>query len=99
MTEKLIRDRIPHIAEIPSERLRRASDEEEFLRFLELKLSEEVAEFLDSKSTEELADILEVIASIADVICGGSQEVSRLREAKKALYGAFHDRLILLDSL
>ncbi|HVT60830.1 MAG TPA: nucleoside triphosphate pyrophosphohydrolase [Thermoanaerobaculia bacterium] len=95
MREKLIRDRIPQMASIPHQRLRRAGDDGEFIRFLETKLGEELEEFKTSRSLEELADILEVVETLCQALGSEILTLTQMQDTKRSRNGGFHERYIL----
>ena len=65
---KLIRDKIPEMIEQNGgNAVIRQLSQEEFVRFLEMKLDEEAGEYHRDKTVEELADILEVVYALAAV--------------------------------
>ena len=87
---KLVRDRIPQIIRAGGGSCKtRILEEGEYLELLEEKLSEELAEYRGSKSLEELADLLEVMEAVVCAKGSTWQELTAIKEAKKAQRGAF----------
>ena len=104
MREKLIRDRVPELFDMPGSQVRVAADEE-LGRFLAAKLIEEAEEYraasivsdpasLDASAIEELADVLEVVRAIADFRGLDVTGLERVRSEKANLRGRFSRRLI-----
>jgi predicted house-cleaning noncanonical NTP pyrophosphatase (MazG superfamily) len=93
MREKLIRDRIPELFDIPSTSIRVASDEE-LDGLLAAKLVEEAREYQDSRAIEELADVLEVIAAIARGRRVGAGTLEQVRAKKESERGGFGEKLV-----
>lgn len=94
---KLVRDRIPEIigrtgGSCETEIL----SEEDYLLYLDAKLSEELGEYQQSKSPEELADLLEVIYALASARGCSREELEGIREEKKEKRGGFEERILLL---
>lgn len=97
---KLVRDKIPEIIQnqgnVPTFRI---LDQNSYIKYLDLKLSEECKEVeeaitTDSK-TEELADVLEVIKSIAMAIDVPFEKVEEECEIKRKKRGGFEKRIFL----
>ena len=76
---KAIRDKIPEIIQKDgySCNVKTLSDEE-FLEYLEKKISEEVTEYQNDKNPEELADILEVIYRVAQLRGVSKEELEKI---------------------
>lgn len=92
---KLIRDRIPEIAEINGGVMDyHLANPAEFRHHLQKKLLEEANEFLESGEPEELADILEVIRAIAEERGMTMRDVYVLRDKKRKERGGFDNRVI-----
>ena len=93
---KLVRDKIPEIVEadncVPVTHI---ADDAEYWEELKNKLHEEVGEFCEDSCEEELADILEVIYAISEYKKFDRHVVKEIRKKKKALRGAFKERIIL----
>ena len=96
---KAIRDKIPEIIQKDgySCNVKTLSDEE-FLEYLEKKISEEVAEYQNDKNPEELADILEVIYRVAQLRGVSKEELEKIRIKKYEERGGFEKNLFLIDT-
>jgi len=68
---------------------------EEYLEFLNAKLSEELQEYLESQSVEELADLVEVVYAILEHKSVSLEEFEHIRKQKVEERGAFKDKLLL----
>lgn len=93
---KLVRDKIPQIIESTGKSCRtQVLSREEYLQKLDEKLCEELAEYQQSKELEELADLLEVMEAV--VLARGYtwQELTAVRDEKRARRGGFYDRILL----
>ena len=87
---KLIRDKIPEMIEQNGgNAVIRQLSQEEFVRFLEMKLDEEVGEYHRDKTVEELADILEGCTK---------EELLAVYNEKHEKRGGFEKRLLLIES-
>ena len=93
MDNKIVRDRVPLIAEGCYLKI---SDKEKVLRELAKKLVEESVEFLISLNIEELADVQEVLHRICELL---NIDVERLRELKNEEKGGFKDLWFKVDCL
>ena len=85
---KLIRDKIPEMIEQNGgTAVIRQLSQEEFVRFLEMKLDEEAGEYHRDKTPEELADILEVVFALAEAKgCSREELMENQREILLAYY-------------
>ena len=96
---KLIRDKIPEMIEQNGgNAVIRQLSQEEFVRFLEMKLDEEAGEYHRDKTVEELADILEVVYALAKVRGCSQEELLAVYEKKHAERGGFDNRQLLIES-
>ena len=96
---KLIRDKIPEMIEQNGgNAVIRQLSQEEFVRFLEMKLDEEVGEYHRDKTVEELADILEVVYALAENLGKSREELQEVYEKKHQERGGFRDRIYLLSN-
>lgn len=96
--EKLVRDKIPEIIEKSGKSCKtRILDHDEYIEKLEEKLDEELAEYQESKALEELADLLEVMEATVKARGYTWEELTKLKETKKAARGGFEDRILLLE--
>ena len=96
---KLIRDKIPEMIEQNGgTAVIRQLSQEEFVRFLEMKLDEEAGEYHRDKTVEELADILEVVYALAKVRGCSQEELLAVYEKKHAERGGFDNRQLLIES-
>ena len=93
MREKLVRDRVPELFDIPSTSIRVARDEE-LGAFLAAKLVEEAHEYVESRELEELADVLEVLSAIAHERGVDPATLERMRAEKEAERGGFAEKLV-----
>ncbi len=94
--DKLIRDRIPEIIENSGKTCEtEILSDEEFERYLNLKLKEETEEYLKSFETEELADLEEVLRAILEVKGVSYEDFDRIRLEKAEKRGAFGKKLLL----
>lgn len=96
---KLIRDKIPEMIEKNGGKaVIRQLSQEEFVRFLEMKLDEEVGEYHRDKTVEELADILEVVYALASLHSCSKEDLLAVYENKHEQRGGFEKRLLLIES-
>lgn len=96
---KLIRDKIPEMIEQNGGKaVIRQLSQEEFVRFLEMKLDEEAGEYHRDKTVEELADILEVVYALAAVQGCTKEELLAVYNEKHEKRGGFERRLLLIES-
>jgi predicted house-cleaning noncanonical NTP pyrophosphatase (MazG superfamily) len=97
--DKLVRNKIPDIIRlnqaVPTVRI---VTDDEYIDYLNLKLSEEVGEFLEDKNLHELADILEVIMAICNAYGVPFEKVEEWRLKKAEQRGGFSDGVILLST-
>lgn len=93
---KLVRDKIPEIIKASGKvPVIYYADNEEYYKFLQVKLTEELSEFMASNEVEELADLCEVINSIL-VYKGITHDIfKQIMEEKREKRGAFENRIIL----
>ena len=93
---KLVRDKIPELIEKEGkESVCSILSDEEYLEFLDRKLSEELEEYLEDKSMEELADLLEVMMAVAKARGSSIEEVERIRQQKADKRGGFEKKILL----
>ena len=92
--DKLVRDKIPQIIVSKGKncKFRLAAKDEEYEKYLLLKLQEEVDEFKEDPCSEELADIKEVLDAIEEHYCLNS---INFQEEKYNEKGGFRKRFIL----
>lgn len=99
MSEKLIRDRIPEIAEQRGQQLKvRKASTEEMPGLLMAKLSEEYREVLAAEPDElldELADLIEVAYALAQLHGHSATALEMARSIKRHERGSFVRRLVL----
>lgn len=94
--KKLVRDKIPQIIKSNGEEpVTRILDDEEYLKELNIKLTEEVKEYLEDSNVEELADIVEVIYGILDAKKVTLEEFENIRKSKVEKRGAFKEKIFL----
>ena len=93
---KLVRDRIPELIEKEGKQsVCSVLSDEEYLEFLDRKLSEELEEYLEDKSMEELADLLEVMMAVAKARGSSIEEIERIRQQKADKRGGFEKKILL----
>ena len=93
---KLVRDKIPELIEKEGkESVCSILSDEEYLEFLDRKLSEELEEYLEDKSMEELADLLEVMMAVAKARGSSIEEIERIRQQKADKRGGFEKKILL----
>lgn len=101
-TEKLIRDRIPEIAEQRGQQLKiRQAGADEMPELLRAKLDEECREVLAAGPDElldELADLIEVAYALAQLHGHSATALEMARSVKRHRRGAFIRRLVLRAS-
>ena len=94
--DKLIRDRIPEIIENSGRTCEtEILSDEDYMKYLNLKLREEIEEYLKSFEVEELADLEEVLRAILDAKGVSYDEFDRIREEKADKRGSFKKKLLL----
>lgn len=98
---KLIRDLVPAVIEeegrVPL--TMEATREANFVWLLKQKLVEEAHEVGNARRDEivdEMADVLEVLWTLANVLDISRKEVEEARLRKKADFGGFDNRIVLL---
>lgn len=95
---KLVRDKIPQIIEASGQTcVFEILSQEDYIRKLDAKLNEELAEYQESKSLEELADLLEVMGAVVKARGYTWDDLTRVRKEKRALRGAFDQRIFLKE--
>ena len=93
---KLVRDKIPELIEKEGkESVCSILSDEEYLEFLDRKLSEELEEYLEDKSMEELADLLEVMMAVAKARGSSIEKVEKIRQQKADKRGGFEKKILL----
>jgi predicted house-cleaning noncanonical NTP pyrophosphatase (MazG superfamily) len=96
---KAIRDKIPEIIKKDGYSCNvKTMPDEEFLKQLEMKISEEVEEYQNSKNPEELVDMLEVIYRVAQLKGVSKEELEKIRIKKSQERGGFEKNLFLIDT-
>lgn len=97
-TPKMVRDRIPEIAEENGDSLETETlDEDEIGNYLAEKLVEESREFREGRDREELADILEVFKEVLKRKEIEMEEIEELRNKKGEERGGFDKGILLRD--
>lgn len=95
---KLIRDKIPEIIEATGKDFKiKKMNEEEHLKYLNIKLKEEIEEYYEEYSVEELCDLVEVIYGILRLKGISVEEFHAIRERKADERGSFVEGLKLLE--
>jgi len=94
---KLIRDKVPDIINKSGKSCElQALNDEEYTRYLDIKLNEEVYEYFESKNPEDLIDVVEVIYAIAKNRGISLEEFETIRNTKLQTDGGFDKRLMLM---
>lgn len=97
---KLIRDRIPEIAEQNGDRLEtREVEGEELREFVLKKVVEEAEEVREAGEVEELADLVEVVEKFKQLEDIEDEEIEKLRNKKNEERGAFEENIVLEEIL
>lgn len=95
---KLIRDKIPGIIEAGgSKAVVEVLDNENFHKYLNIKLAEEFKEYQESGSIEELADLVEVVYALLDCMGVTREQFDAIRSSKNIERGAFKKKLLLKE--
>ncbi len=95
---KLIRDKIPEIIENGGKKaVIEVLDNENFRKYLNIKLDEELKEYQEDESVEELADLIEVVYALLELKGISIEEFEKIRVAKVEKRGAFKKRLFLKE--
>lgn len=102
--EKLVRDKIPQILEAEGVKVfHRIMNQNEYYKYLKLKIIEEANEVLTAKSRneviEELSDLIEVIKNIQSLHNIENDELENARIEKKSSKGGFQDRVYIAKVL
>ncbi len=93
---KLVRDKIPELIEKEGKQsICSILSDEEYLEFLDRKLSEELEEYQEDKSMEELADLLEVMMAVAKARGSSIEKIERIRQQKADKRGGFEKKILL----
>ena len=96
--DKLIRDKIPEIIEAKGNKaVVEVLDDDNYQKYLNIKLGEELKEYLEDGSVEELADLVEVVYALLD--CKGvlREDFEKIRIGKVEVRGAFNMKLLLKE--
>ena len=95
---KLVRDKIPEIIESSGRHCSiEVLPDDEYLRFLDIKLGEELDEYQKDKTIEELADLLEVIRAVVVARGYTFEELEAIRAIKAHERGGFEKRILLKE--
>ncbi len=96
---KLVRDRIPQIAEENGdEPVVEELTDEEARDYVTQKICEEAEELHESKEKEELADLLEVVDRYIEISDVGREELERIRDEKNSRRGKFEENYVLKET-
>ena len=96
LQNKLVRDKVIEILKSEGKEAKfHTADFDEYEAKLFDKLREEVAEFNNAKSLEQLVDILEVLEALEGLYDWTPNDVTMLKEKKRADHGGFTKKLIL----
>lgn len=94
---KAVRDKIPEIIMAKGNNCEyRVLSDNEFLFYLEAKLTEELKEYQESHKIEELVDILEIVYRIAELRGVSKSQVNIIRNKKNEERGALSKNLFLI---
>lgn len=95
---KLVRDKIPELIDREGRKaILEKLDDDQYRKYLNVKLGEELKEYLESEDVEELADLVEVIYAVLDFKNVFVSEFEQVRKAKIQKRGAFKERLLLKE--
>ena len=95
---RLVRDRIPEIIEASGKTcVTEILPDDDYIRALDAKLNEELAEYQQSKSLEELADLLEVMEAVVKARGHSWEDLTCIRQEKRAQRGAFYRKIFLKE--
>lgn len=93
---KLVRDKIPEIAEKNNDNPEiETLEDEEILDYVTEKIVEEAIELHQSKETEELADLIEIIEKYKNIQEITQEEINKIRKQKNQEKGKFKQNYIL----
>ena len=95
---KLVRDNIPKIIndqENQSCEYRIIENDDEYFKYLVLKMKEEIQEFYETPTSEEMADVVEVLNEIQKLKNINQDVVEATRIKKLKVKGGFNLRYIL----
>ena len=96
--DKLIRDKIPEIIEAKGKKaVIEVLDDENYQKYLNIKLGEELNEYLEDGSIEELADMVEVIYAILENTGVSVDTLEKIRITKVQERGGFKKRFLLKE--
>ena len=96
---KLVRDKIPEIIEADGRKCNvEVLSDDDFLKYLNCKLSEETNEYQESGNVEELADLEEVLRAILKAKGISYEDFEKIRIGKVEKRGAFDRKLLLKDT-
>jgi predicted house-cleaning noncanonical NTP pyrophosphatase (MazG superfamily) len=94
--DKLVRDKIPEIiASAGKECVTRTLNEEEYKKYVFLKLMEEAKEANESMTLEELADLEEVVLAATSSLGYSRNDLEAARIKKVNSNGGFEKKILL----
>ncbi|HYV33626.1 MAG TPA: nucleoside triphosphate pyrophosphohydrolase [Candidatus Limnocylindria bacterium] len=101
---KLVRDRIPELIEKQGKTLQtRILEDDEYLKYLLIKMIEESTELLHSlekgNMQEELADVFEIIYAILKVKGWTIEQIIEVQKEKREKNGGFEKKILMLKRL
>ncbi|NLP15311.1 MAG: nucleoside triphosphate pyrophosphohydrolase [Clostridium sp.] len=95
---KLVRDRIPEIIEKSGKKaIVEELGNQEYKKYLDIKLEEELQEYLAGDSVDELADLVEVVYAILKCKGVDIDDFESIRKRKTEERGAFEKRFLLKE--
>ena len=93
---KLIRDKIPEIIEEAGNDYEvEILNDEDYFKYLNIKLKEELDEYLENNEIMELADLVEIVYAILDYKGISREEFEEMRKEKQEERGGFEKKLFL----
>ncbi|MCY9696423.1 nucleoside triphosphate pyrophosphohydrolase [Paenibacillus alginolyticus] len=99
--KKLVRDKIPQVVGEQGKKAEfRVLSDVEYKAVLNLKLHEELLEFINANEDDqitELADLVEVVYGILETKGVSIEDFEKVRLTKKAEYGGFKEKLLLVS--
>lgn len=95
---KLIRDKIPEIIEKSGKKaIIEVLDDQDYKKYLDIKLGEELQEYFAADSVDELADLMEVVYAILKYKGVNINDFESIRNRKAEERGTFDKRLLLKE--
>ncbi|MEA3318676.1 MAG: nucleoside triphosphate pyrophosphohydrolase [Bacillota bacterium] len=99
---KLVRDKIPQIIEGTGKRYTaKILSDEDYIKYLKLKIYEELDEYssaeTNGEAAEELADLLEIVRALTGYHGYSMEEVEKVRMEKAEKRGGFKGKVFLVE--